>query len=197
MTIKYWVNDTTGSPVVPRIDYGGCVTNAGGTCVPSGRERDRLGGAFPACGPDAQHQANWEITVKTTDASTIAAGFTWSNLQTGLNLASYAPFSPGSGTWYSACGTGQPFHTDTHYSVYVKGELRQQPRHHAARLPRPARVAADHHVQHAPDISADRAAREGQEADRRAQHSVAQLRGRCSRRSTRPPIRRAPATASG
>ena len=123
VTIKYWVNDTTGSPVVPRIDYGGCVTNAGGTCVHPVANVTASAAPFTACGPDAQHQANWEITVKTTDASTIAAGFTWSNLQTGLNLASYASFSPGSGTWYSACGTGQPFHADAHYSVYVKGEL--------------------------------------------------------------------------
>jgi hypothetical protein len=122
VTIKYWVNDTTGSPVVPHVNYGGCITNAGGTCVHPVTNVTASAATFTACGPAGQ-QANWEITVSTTDSSTIGSGFTWSNLQTALNLASYANFTPGSTTWYSACGTGQPFHTDTHYSVYVKGQL--------------------------------------------------------------------------
>jgi len=123
VTVKFWVNDTTGSPVVPHVFYGGCVTNAGGTCVHPVANVTASPAAFTACGPDAQHQANWEITVSTTDTTTIGPGFTWSNLQTAINLSSFAPFSPGSNTWYSACGTGQPFHSDPHYAVYVKGQL--------------------------------------------------------------------------
>jgi hypothetical protein len=123
VTIKYWVNDTTGSPVVPHVWNGGCVTNAAGTCVHPVSNVSASASQFTACGPDAQHQANWEITVSTTDATTIGSGSTWSDLQTGINLASFAPFSPGSSTWYSPCGTGQPFHADAHYAVYVKGEL--------------------------------------------------------------------------
>jgi Pro-kumamolisin, activation domain len=123
VSIKFWVNDTTGSAVVPHINYGGCVTNAAGTCVHPVTNVTAAAAPFTACGPDPQHQANWEITVGTTDASTISAGFTWSNLQTSLNLASFANLSPGAATWYSPSGTGQAFHSDTHYSVYVKGQL--------------------------------------------------------------------------
>ena len=82
VTIKFWVNDTTGSPIVPHIAYGGCVTNAGGTCVHPVSNVTATATPFTACGPDAQHLANWEITVSTTDATTISPGFTWSNLQT-------------------------------------------------------------------------------------------------------------------
>jgi subtilase family serine protease len=123
ITIKFWVNDTTGSPVVPHVPYGGCVTAANGTCVHPISNVTASASRFTGCGPDGQHQANWEITVSTTDSTTLSPGFTWSNLQTGLNLASYAAFSPGSSTWYSSCGTGQPFHTDAHYGVYVGGAL--------------------------------------------------------------------------
>jgi hypothetical protein len=123
ISIKYWINDTTGSPVVPHVWYGGCVTDAGGTCVHPVANVTASATPFTACGPDANDQANWEVTITTTDTATISPGFTWSNLQTGVNLASYASFSPGSATWYSACGTGQPFHSDPHESVYVKGQL--------------------------------------------------------------------------
>ena len=123
ITVKYWINDTTGSPVVPHVWYGGCVTAANGTCVHPVTGVTASASSFSACGPDAQHQANWEITVSTTDTTTVGSGFTWSNLQTGVNLASFAPFSPGSSTWYSPCGTGQPFHADGHYAIYVQGQL--------------------------------------------------------------------------
>ena len=123
ITMKFWVNDTTGSAVVPQVAYGGCVTNAAGTCVHPVSNVTATASKFTGCGPDAQHQANWEITVSTTDTTSVSPGFTWSGIQTAVHLASYANFSPGSSTWYSSCGSGQPFHSDAHYSVYVKGEL--------------------------------------------------------------------------
>ena len=123
ITMKFWVNDTTGSAVVPQVAYGGCVTNAAGTCVHPVSNVTATASKFTGCGPDAQHQANWEITVSTTDTTSVSPGFTWSGIQTAVHLASYANFSPGSSTWYSPCGSGQPFHSDAHYSVYVKGEL--------------------------------------------------------------------------
>ena len=123
VTIKFWINDTTGSPVVPHVWYGGCVTSPNGTCVHPVSNVTASASKFTACGPDAQHQANWEITVSNTDSTTISPGNTWSNLQTAINLASYASFSPGSNTWYSACGSGQPYQPDAHFSVYVKGDL--------------------------------------------------------------------------
>ncbi|HMG24918.1 MAG TPA: cellulose binding domain-containing protein, partial [Kofleriaceae bacterium] len=65
ITIKFWVNDTSGSPVVPHVWYGGCVTSANGTCVHPVSNVTATATQFTACGPDAQHQANWEITVST------------------------------------------------------------------------------------------------------------------------------------
>ena len=123
ITIKYWVNDTTGSNVVPHVWYGGCVTTANGTCVHPVSNVTATATQFSACSADSQHQANWEITVSTTDSATLPAGATWSGLQTASDLASHASFSPGSNTWYSPCGNGQPFHSDVHFAVYANGGL--------------------------------------------------------------------------
>jgi alpha-tubulin suppressor-like RCC1 family protein len=123
ITIKYWINDTTGNAVVPQIWYGGCVTDAGGTCVHQVSNVTASAASFPACGPDANHQANWEITITTADSTVLDPGFTWSGVQSAVNLSGYQPFTPGSGTWYSGCGSGQPFKEDPHFAVYAQGKL--------------------------------------------------------------------------
>ncbi len=123
ITIKYWVYDTSGSPIAPHVWYGGCVTSANGTCTHQVSGVSATVTSFPACGPDATHQANWEITVSTTDTAAVPAGSSWSGIQTALNLTNFANFSPGSANWYSTCGTGQPYGADPHFAVYSQGNL--------------------------------------------------------------------------
>ena len=68
ISIKYWINDTSTPNIVPAVWYGGCVTTANGTCVHQMTGVTATAVRFsPACGPDASHQANWEITISTTD----------------------------------------------------------------------------------------------------------------------------------
>ena len=125
ISMKYWVNESSVASIVP----GGLVRRLRDVgqrdLRPPGHGRDSATAVrfAPACGPDASHQANWEITVSTTDATALAAGQTWGGVQTALNLANYGNFKPGSGTWYSGCASGQPFAADSHFAVYVNGDL--------------------------------------------------------------------------
>jgi len=126
IAIKYWINDTTtpATNITPQVWYGGCVTQPNGTCVHQMTGVTASAVRFsPACGPDANHQANWEITVSTTDPTSLGVGQTWSGAQTAATLANWGPFSPGSATWYSGCASGQPFAADTHFAVYLNGDL--------------------------------------------------------------------------
>ncbi len=122
ITIKYWINDTSGVAVTPEAWYAGCVTSSNGTCVhPVSGVKATATPFSPACGSDPNHQANWEITVSTTDATPLAAGQTWSNVQTAVNLANYANFIPGKGTWFSGCGSGQPYAPTRNFGLYYQG----------------------------------------------------------------------------
>jgi hypothetical protein len=123
ITIKYWINDTSGQPVVPHVWTGGCLNGATGCFHQVTGVSATATKLAAACGPDAGHQASWEITIANSDATQMGANITWANLQTGFNLANYANFSPGSGTWYSACLPGQSYAEDSHYAIYVKGNL--------------------------------------------------------------------------
>ncbi len=124
LTIKYWVYDTTGTNVASEVWYGGCVTSVNGTCVHPVTGVTATATPFsPGCGPDVNHVANWEIAVSTTDPTILAAGQTWSNVQTAVNLSNYANFAPGSGTWFSGCKTGQPFANDPSFALYDQGNL--------------------------------------------------------------------------
>jgi hypothetical protein len=124
ISIKYWINDTSVANIVPAVWYGGCVTTANGTCVHQMTGVTATAVRFsPACGPDASHQANWEITISTTDTTALAPGQTWSGAQTAVNLANWASFTPGSATWFSGCASGQPFAADPSFAVYVNGDL--------------------------------------------------------------------------
>jgi hypothetical protein len=124
ITIKYWINDTSLAAITPQVWYGGCVTSANGTCLHQVTGASGAAVRFaPACGPDASHQANWEVTISTTDATALAPGQTWSGVQTAATLANWGSFNPGSGTWYSGCANGQPFAADPHFAVYLNGDL--------------------------------------------------------------------------
>jgi hypothetical protein len=122
--IKYWINDNSATTMAPQIFYGGCVTSSNGTCVHpiTGVTANAVRFA-PGCGPDANHQADWEITISTTDAFALGAGQSWSNLQTAVNLSTHAVFSPGTSTWFSGCGTGGAYATDPHFSAIYQGNL--------------------------------------------------------------------------
>src|SRR5262249_60004717 len=94
ISIKIWVDDTSASNVVPQINTGGCLLNAAGSCVHQVTGVTATATKFsPACGPDANHQANWEITISTTDATALGAGLTWSNIQLAMHLANFANFN--------------------------------------------------------------------------------------------------------
>lgn len=122
LTIKFWVYDTTGQPVTGQVNFGGYhepehVAVSGVTITTSSFS--------PACGPDGSHQANWEVTVSTTDSGTLAAGDTWGDIQTAVHLADWSLFSPGGSDWYSPCGLGNSttFVSDVHYALYYQGQL--------------------------------------------------------------------------
>jgi hypothetical protein len=126
ITIKYWVDDTSGQAVVPHVWTGGCVTGVNGnpSCVHQVTGVTPTATSFsPACGSDATHQANWEIAIANTDASTLPAGATWSNIQSALNLANYSNFTPGSADWFSPCLPGSSYVSDPHFAVYFQGNL--------------------------------------------------------------------------
>ncbi len=126
INVKFWVDDTSGQSVVPHVWTGGCVTGVNGnpSCVHQVSNVTANATAISSsCGPDANHQANWEITVSDTDATTLPAGATWSNIQAALNLANFSNFTPGSSHWFSPCMTGSQYVSDPHFAVYFQGNL--------------------------------------------------------------------------
>ena len=123
ITIKYWINDTSGQAVVPHVSTGGCLTNASG-CFHQVSGVTATAVAFgPACGSDPNHQANWEITISNTDSAVVAPGVSWTNIQSALNLANFSNFTPGTATWFSPCLTGTSYAPDGHFAVYTQGNL--------------------------------------------------------------------------
>lgn len=122
ITIKYWVDDTSGSPVVGAVNFSGCL---GATCQSVTGASVAAVNFAPACGPDSTHQANWELTVSNTSTSTLDAGVTWSNIQVATHLSNFGSFSPGSADWYSPCGvgSGNTYANDLHYALYYRGSL--------------------------------------------------------------------------
>src|ERR1019366_6855539 len=126
IVIKFWADDTTGQSLVPHVWNGGGVTNGGGnqSCVHQVAGVSPVATSFsPGCGPDATHQANWEITITNTDGTTLPAGAVWSNIQSAVNLANYGNFSPGTGDWYSPCLAGSKYASDSHFAVYYQDNL--------------------------------------------------------------------------
>jgi kumamolisin len=125
LAIKVWVDDTSGSNVVPAINTGGCVVGPGNpSCMHNVSGVTAQAAAFsPACGPDATHQANWELSFTTSDSTLLAPGQSWNNLQTALHLANYANFTPGTAKWFSGCLPGTQYAADPHFALYYQGIL--------------------------------------------------------------------------
>jgi hypothetical protein len=125
ITIKYWVYDTSDQALAAHAWYGGCITSPNGSCVHSVENVTITATQFsPACGPSASQQANFEITVSNTDTTALQPGYTWTNLQTAINLANYGSFTPGPSTWFSTpCGNGDPYETNATFGLYDQGNL--------------------------------------------------------------------------
>jgi hypothetical protein len=122
VTIKFWVDDTSGASIVPAIVAGGCLTNANGCFHQVSGVTSSAQAFAPACGSDSK-LANWEITITNSDPTALAAGVKWADLQSQLHLANFANFKPGTASWYSSCLAGADYASDVHYAVYVKGAL--------------------------------------------------------------------------
>jgi hypothetical protein len=126
ITVKFWVYDTSATDLAPQVFTGGCLTNANGnpSCFHQVSGVAASATAFsPACGPDPNHQANWEVTISNTDGTLLGPGEIWTNLQAQLHLASYAAFSPGTSQWYSPCLSGPGYANDGHFAVYYREQL--------------------------------------------------------------------------
>jgi len=161
ITIKYWINDTSGPAVVPHVWYGGCVTSANGTCVHTVSNVTATPVAFSACGPDATHQANWEITVSTTDHTALSPGFTWSGVQTAVNLANFANFSPWLRHVVQRLWHGSALRGRRALRGVREGEPGVLERHRGAFVPGPTGHAADRQLHAAPGLAGRRRAGAG------------------------------------
>lgn len=125
ISIKYWIDDTSGQTIVPHLYYGGCVSGANGSpnCVHQAAALATTATSFAACGSDPTHQANWEIAITDADPGVLPPGATWSNIQSSFNLANYSNFTPGSREWFSQCVPSTSYNSDPHFAVYFQGNL--------------------------------------------------------------------------
>jgi hypothetical protein len=124
VSIKLWIYDTSASHVVPQIHTGGCLLDANGSCIHQVFGVTASATKFsPACGSDPNHQANWEITISTSDPAALGAGLAWSNIQVATHLSSWGSFVPGIGSWYTACSPSSGYAYATHSAVYFQGGL--------------------------------------------------------------------------
>jgi kumamolisin len=125
LSIKYWIYDTSGQTIGANAWYGGCVVDGSGRCV------HPVSGVSisvqPATGCSAADKVNWEITVTTTDSYAMPPGYSWNNVQTAINPGNYTPFSPGTSSWFSSCGNGQPYTENATFAVYMDNSLVYSP----------------------------------------------------------------------
>ncbi|MGA2447324.1 MAG: protease pro-enzyme activation domain-containing protein [Polyangiaceae bacterium] len=122
ITIKYWIDDTSGQAVVPSTPTGGCVQNPSCSHQVTG-VAIHAQEFSPACGPSSSQQANWEITLSTSDSTLLPAGATWTNLQSVLTLKNWSNFVPGPANWYSPCGTATTYASNPNFALYYQGSL--------------------------------------------------------------------------
>ncbi len=127
ITIKFWVDDINytlvgADTVAGAVNYGG--GNGPSNTAVSGVAINAVN-FFPACGPGPSQQANWEVTVSTTDTASLSAGTTWGNIQTAIHINNYPNFNPGSADWYSPCGVGggTAYAVNVNYAIYYQGNL--------------------------------------------------------------------------
>lgn len=127
LKIKFWVDETAAASLIASLNTPGCIVNPNNTnctySVPGNKATISAIKFSPACGPDANHQANWEITIASTDTHTVPVGGTWSNVQAALRLANGANFTPGTSQWFSPCLAGSSYKADSRYALYYKDAL--------------------------------------------------------------------------
>ena len=136
ISIKFWVDDTGSKPLNVHLEEGGgCVADASRTCgsdaageCGGGDCLQHVSGtkvtATPlatACGPDPTHQANLEVAITNTDQRMLQPGQAWTNLRVAVQDS--AGFSPRTADWYSQCVDPYHFVADTHFAVYLVGNL--------------------------------------------------------------------------
>ena len=122
ITIKFWPYDTSGVSLVGQITTGGCVWNPTCSHNLTGVSMSAINFS-PACGPTTTQMANWEMTVSTTDTTVLSGGTSWVGLQTLVNRSDSQPFVPGTSYWYSPCVLTSTYSTNSHYAIYLKGNL--------------------------------------------------------------------------
>ncbi len=122
LTIKFWPYDTSGVSLVGSISTGGCIWNPTCSHNVTGTTISALNFS-PACGPSTTQMANWEMTVSTTDNTVLSGGTSWVGLQTLVNRSDNQPFVPGTSYWYSPCVMASTYSTNSHYAIYLKGNL--------------------------------------------------------------------------
>ncbi len=122
ITLKFWADDTSGVNLAGAVNAGGCLMSPSCFHSVTGTALSAVNFS-PACGPDPNHQANWEMTVSTTDTTVLNGGVSWVGLQTTVHRTDFANFSPGTGFWYSPCVNGGSYTSDVHYAIYLKGNL--------------------------------------------------------------------------
>ncbi len=122
ITLKFWAYDTSGVSLVGSITTGGCLWNP--TCSHNLTGVTITSTNFsPACGPSTTQMANWEFTVSTTDTTVLSQGTSWVGLETLVNRSDSQAFSPGTAYWYSPCVNTSTYSTNSHYALYLKGNL--------------------------------------------------------------------------
>jgi hypothetical protein len=126
ISIKFWLDDTSGADVVPMISTGGCATTAPTypNCYHQAQAVSANATQFSGCASDATHRASWEVTVTNTDNAQLQPGEIWTNLQVSLHVGSnWSTFTPGTNQWYSPCLTASTYATDPHFAVYYQGQV--------------------------------------------------------------------------
>ena len=122
ISIELWADDTSGHRLEPSVLDPGHI-EGDRSCA-----RDVFGvhaaaeSFSPACGPDPQHQANWQVTISNGDGAVLAPGATWKDIDVAIALDHHGDFSPGTADWYSSC-EGPSYQHTSGYALYVGGKL--------------------------------------------------------------------------
>ena len=126
VALRYWADDTSGQSLVATVQSGGQITsldpNVGCAHDVSGVTATATSFS-PACGPDATHQADWEVAIADSDSTLLPPGAAWTNIRVDVALADGSNFVPGTAEWYSSCLSGTSYTSDVHFAVYDQGNL--------------------------------------------------------------------------
>jgi hypothetical protein len=95
LKIRFWVNETNNSGVATEINTGDCLVNASGCFHQVSGVAAAVTRMPSPCGPDANYQANQEITISNSDSTLLAPGQSWCNVQVALHVGNYSNFDPG------------------------------------------------------------------------------------------------------